>query len=210
MIFVLLVKLYNYICVRQLSKYILIRNPQYALSGTCPCNIGNLSITEDTKYDIMIIYNEEEYNLVKYSFVPFFENHKLSVFVDARDMIAGRTKARAYSEAVQSCRNFVIIGSETFVNDQWNNEFILGDLILQMIHEHQGHHVVVVKWNNAEVPQAFRWDPKITIIEWSERRSTSENMAIFKTEYSRFHVLGECFVNLKISNKMIKMQCKKL
>lgn len=62
MLFILLVKLYNYIFVRQLVRRFLIQSPQHALPDTCPCNIGNLSNTEDMKYDIMIIYNEEEYN----------------------------------------------------------------------------------------------------------------------------------------------------
>jgi hypothetical protein len=68
----------------------------------------------------MIVYNCEEYDLVQNVFVPFFESHGLSVFMEDRDMTPGRSRTSAISEAVQSSRTFVIVGTESFLRDQWN------------------------------------------------------------------------------------------
>jgi UDP-glucose 6-dehydrogenase len=141
----------------------------------------------------MIVYNCEEYDLVQNVFVPFFENRGLSVFMEDRDMTPGRSRTSAISEAVQSSRTFVIVGTESFLRDQWNTEFVLRDLILQIIHEHQGHHVIVIKWNNVAVPPPLSWDQKVTIVDWSDRRLLGDNLTILRNRIRSVPYIGRMF-----------------
>ena len=193
MAFVIMIKLYNLLFVRQIAKFILVPVYRIAIPENCQYNFGNLSRFNAIRYDIMIVYNCEEYDLVQNVFVPFFENRGLSVFMEDRDMTPGRSRTSAISEAVQSSRTFVIVGTESFLRDQWNTEFVLGDLILQIIHEHQGHHVIVIKWNNVAVPPPLSWDQKVTIVDWSDRRLLGENLTILRNRIRSVPYIGRMF-----------------
>lgn len=165
MAFVIMIKLYNLLFVRQIAKFILVPVHRIVIPENCQYNFGNLSPFNAILYDIMIVYNCEENELVQNVFAPFFENRGLSVFMEDRDMTPGRSRISAISEAVQSSRTFVIVGTESFLRDQWNTEFVVGDLILQILHERQEHHVIVIKWNNVAVPAPLSWDLKVTIVD---------------------------------------------
>lgn len=190
---VVMIKLYNRIFVRQSAKFILVPVHRIAKPENCQYAFGNLSPFNAVRYDIMIVYNCEEYDLVQNVFVPFFENRGLSVYIEDRDMTLGRSRTSAISEAVQSSRTFVIVGTESFLRDQWNNEFVVGDLILQIIHEHQGHHVIVIKWNNVVVPRPLSWDQKVTIVDWSDRRSLRDNLTILRNRIRSVPYIGRMF-----------------
>jgi hypothetical protein len=193
MAFVIMIKLYNLLFVRQIAKFILVPVYRIAIPENCQYNFGNLSRFNAIRYDIMIVYNCEEYDLVQNVFVPFFENRGLSVFMEDRDMTPGRSRTSAISEAVQSSRTFVIVGTESFLRDQWNTEFVLGDLILQIIYEHQGHHVIVIKWNNVAVPPSLSWDQRVTIVDWSERRLLRDNLTILRNRIRSVPYIGRMF-----------------
>lgn len=189
------IKVYCNVIVRHLAKLIL--KPKFSRAfcdklHTCisRTNIGNFVVDENVTHDIMIIASDNNYDFVVKSLFPFFENLGISVLFPQNDINGGQSNINGYSQAVVSSVMYVVVATTDFENDPWSNNFILSDLILPQIYEQRRNprRILIIKFNDVNIPRPLRWNEYVTIADWSTRQNDEDN---FRTLRNKFELMTE-------------------
>ncbi|XP_052089856.1 uncharacterized protein LOC127726520 [Mytilus californianus] len=190
MIIGILIKVYCIVCVHHLDKTILKpKSPLVICAELHTCisqtNIGNFVVDENVTHDIMIIASDNNYDFVVKNLFPFFKNLGLSVLFPQTDINGGQSNINGYSQAVVSSVMYAVVATTEFENDPWSNNFILSDLILpQMYEQRRNHHrILIIKFNDVNIPRPLRWNEYVTIADWSTRQSDEDNLRTLRNKF---------------------------
>ncbi|CAC5410258.1 unnamed protein product [Mytilus coruscus] len=184
-----LIKVYCIIVVNRLAKTIL--KPKFPLVicdelHTCisQTNIGNFAVDENATHDIMIIASDNDYDFASKNLIPFFNDLGFSILLPQTDINGGQSNINGYSQAVVSSVMYVVVGTRDFENDPWSNNFILSDLILPHMYEQRRnqHRILIIKFNNVNIPRPLRWNEHVTIADWSSRQTDNDNFRTLKNK----------------------------
>ncbi|CAG2201893.1 unnamed protein product [Mytilus edulis] len=181
-------KVYCKVFVHHVAKIILKpKFPQSICDKLLPVvngNIGDYSVEGNVTHDIMVVASDNDYDFVVQKLIPFFEVLGLSVLLPQTDINGGQSNINGYSQAVVKSLMYVVVGTRDFENDSWNNNFILSDLILPQMYEQQGHQhiILIMKFNDVNIPRPLRWNEHVTIADWSTRQSDDDNFRRLKNK----------------------------
>ncbi|CAG2206958.1 unnamed protein product [Mytilus edulis] len=181
-------KVYCKVFVHHVAKIILKpKFPQSICDKLLPVvngNIGDYSVEGNVTHDIMVVASDNDYDFVVQKLIPFFEVLGLSVLLPQTDINGGQSNINGYSQAVVTSVMYVVVGTRDFENDSWNNNFILSDLILPQMYEQQGHQhiILIMKFNDVNIPRPLRWNEHVTIADWSTRQSDDDNFRRLKNK----------------------------
>lgn len=181
-------KVYCKFFVHHLAKIIL--KPIFPMSicdellAVAKSNIGDYAVEENVTHDIMIVANDTDYDFAVQKLIPCFTDLGLSVLLPQTDINGGQSNINGYSQAVVTSVMYVVVGTRDFEKDSWNNNFILSNLILPQMYEQQRnqHRILIIKFNDVNIPRPLRWNEHVSIANWSTRQSDDDNFRRLKNK----------------------------
>lgn len=140
---------------------------------------------EPPVYDTMIVNCEADNDWVTRMVVPNLEFINHNVFLPDRDCSGGDSLIRAYANAVSQSINFVIVCSEDFIKDNWNNLFVLHQVLCQY-YRVPTCRILLIKYQPCRLPQMFLTDERMHVIDWTTHLS-DESKQNMLTNWARHH-----------------------
>lgn len=190
MILGILIKVYCKVFVNNLARIIL--KPKFSLQlcaelhiSNSIANIGDYVVDGNVTHDIMIVASDDDYDFAVQNLIPFFSGIGLSCILPQTDIKGGQSRINGFSQAVVSSKIYVVVGTTDFENDQWNNTYVLSNLILPHMYEQHNkqHRILIIKFNDVNIPRPLRWYEHVTIADWSKRRTDEDNFKTLKNKF---------------------------
>ncbi|VDI52428.1 Hypothetical predicted protein [Mytilus galloprovincialis] len=190
MILGIFMKVYCNVFVNNLARIIL--KPRFPMQlcaelhvSNSNANIGDCVVDGNVTHDIMIVASDDDYSFAVHNLIPFFSDLGLSCILPQTDIKGGQSKINGFSQAVVSSKIYVVVGTTDFENDPWNNSFVLSNLILPHMYEQQykQHRILIIKFNDVNIPRPLRWYEHVTIADWSTRRTDEDNFRTLKNKF---------------------------
>ena len=136
--------------------------------------LAEIEHNQAIRYDVYLSYSAEDYKWSKYVLLPFLEQEcGYNVCFPDRDLAheAGTSKLALYSSATQASNKFVVVLSQSYLNDPDCNSLQLSTCILSLINdEHERGRIVIFTKRSCGItmPVQLKWNMVVDIVDWTK------------------------------------------